>query len=144
MEHSMHTKRWYPIAILFVVLGLGLGGFLSANSLLQAHATKTNPIQHVVVIMLENHTFDNFFGQFPGANGVTLPHEPDPFPSDYGHGSAPVAAAMDGGKMDRFEAHSYFQYTQSDIPIYWSYAQQFGLGDNFFTSYATSPLSIRD
>ncbi len=134
----MHTKRWYQIAILILTLGLGLGGIFSANSLLQAHATRTNPIQHVVVIMLENHTFDNFFGQFPGANGVSLPHEPDPFPSDYGHGSAPAIAAMDGGKMDRFEAHSYFQYTQSDIPIYWSYAQQFGLGDNFFTSYPTS------
>src|SRR5579884_414863 len=109
----MHTKRWYPVMILILVLGLGLWGVTSANSLLQARAssqlsgTGTSKIQHVVIIMLENHTFDNFFGQFPGANGVSLPHEPDPFPSDYGHGSAPAMAAMDGGKMDRFEAHSY-------------------------------------
>src|SRR5262249_25865784 len=44
----------------------------------------------------------------------------------------------DGGKMDGFEPHSYYGYTQSDIPNYWSYAQQFGLGDNFFSSYPTS------
>lgn len=34
-----------------------------------AHRQQT-PIRHVVEIMLENHTFDNLFGHFPGANGV--------------------------------------------------------------------------
>lgn len=28
-------------------------------------------IQHVVVIIKENHSFDNYFGLFPGANGAT-------------------------------------------------------------------------
>ena len=28
------------------------------------------PIDHVVVIYLENHTFDNLYGFFPGANGL--------------------------------------------------------------------------
>src|SRR5208283_4106857 len=28
-------------------------------------------IQHVVVVIKENHSFDNYFGQFPGANGAT-------------------------------------------------------------------------
>ncbi|CAB1128074.1 Phosphoesterase [Candidatus Hydrogenisulfobacillus filiaventi] len=28
------------------------------------------PIRHVIEIMLENHTFDNLFGRFPGADGV--------------------------------------------------------------------------
>src|SRR5713226_7315286 len=118
MEKSMRTRRWYPIVLLILALGIGLWRLASITLLSQAHASgqqnrsTPNPIQHVVIIMLENHTFDNYFGQFPGANGVTLPEQPDPLPSDYGHGSAPAAAAMDGGKMDRFEAHSYFQYTQ--------------------------------
>ena len=29
------------------------------------------PIKHVVVIVKENHTFDNYFGSFPGAEGTT-------------------------------------------------------------------------
>lgn len=37
----------------------------------------TSPIKHVVEIMQENHTFDNLFGKFPGADGIpagiTLP-----------------------------------------------------------------------
>ena len=31
-----------------------------------------NPIEHVVIIVKVNHTFDNYFGTFPGAAGVTL------------------------------------------------------------------------
>src|SRR5215469_3016520 len=35
------------------------------------------PIRHVIEVMLENHTFDNLFGRFPGADGIppgtTLP-----------------------------------------------------------------------
>jgi len=89
--------------------------------------------------MLENHTFDNYFGRFPGANGVSnLARESDPLPSDYNHGSASAVAAIDNGNMDGFESHAFYQYTQADIPTYWSYAQHFGLGDNFFSSFDTS------
>ena len=28
------------------------------------------PIKHVIEVMLENHTFDNLFGNFPGADGI--------------------------------------------------------------------------
>jgi phospholipase C len=28
-----------------------------------------NPIKHAVIIVKENHTLDNYFGTFPGANG---------------------------------------------------------------------------
>ena len=28
------------------------------------------PIDHVFIIFKENHTFDNYFGSYPGANGV--------------------------------------------------------------------------
>src|SRR5487761_1456105 len=29
-----------------------------------------SPIKHVIEIMVENHTFDNLFGSFPGADGI--------------------------------------------------------------------------
>lgn len=31
---------------------------------------QASPIRHVIEIMLENHTFDNLFGDFPGADGI--------------------------------------------------------------------------
>src|SRR5205085_3606354 len=30
------------------------------------------PIKHVVVVVKENHTFDNYFGSFPGADGISM------------------------------------------------------------------------
>jgi len=33
-------------------------------------ATPASPIKHVIEIMIENHTFDNLFGSFPGADGI--------------------------------------------------------------------------
>ena len=32
-----------------------------------------SPIDHIIVIFLENHTFDNLYGKFPGANGLDRP-----------------------------------------------------------------------
>jgi phospholipase C len=75
-------------------------------------------IQHVIVLMMENRSFDEFFGHYPGADG--LPSDvcvPDP---DAGgcvrphvdhhdvNGGGPHAAAnstadIDGGKMDGFQ-----------------------------------------
>jgi phospholipase C len=35
----------------------------------QQAATNT-PIEHLIVVMQQNHTFDNYFGTYPGANGI--------------------------------------------------------------------------
>ena len=46
----------------------------------------TSPIEHVVIIFKENHTFDNYFGTFPGVDGdATLAHAPNPPLSDHDH-----------------------------------------------------------
>lgn len=133
----------YFLLTLLIVLGTTIWYLLPDSSSHPVHAgshrtgTSSSPIQHVVIIMLENHSFDNFFGRFPNANGVTLPRATNPM-SDLNHGAAASLAAIDGGKMDQFEAPGQYQFTQADIPIYWRYAQQFGLGDNFFSSYPTS------
>src|SRR5579884_3924495 len=31
------------------------------------------PLDHIIVLYLENHTFDNLYGLFPGANGLAQP-----------------------------------------------------------------------
>ena len=134
-----HFSQFLVPSVFLLILGVGLWRGTPLLSSHKAHANNTSPIQHVVYIMMENHTFDNFFGQFPGANGdPNLPRETDPLLSDYNHGSSAANSYIDGGKMDGFEPHAMYQYTQADIPNYWSYAQQFGLGDNFFSSYPTS------
>jgi phospholipase C len=90
-----------------------------------------NPIDHVVIIVKENHTFDNYFGTFPGANGAALPHAPDPPPHDPPHDHAAwLRRAQGAGAVRR-------QYIESDIPAYFAYARQFTLCDNYFTEVAS-------
>ena len=42
----------------------------AATRLVAAPAGRGVPIKHVIEIMIENHTFDNLFGKFPGADGI--------------------------------------------------------------------------
>ena len=42
----------------------------TTTSASKATATTATPIKHVIEIMIENHTFDNLFGSFRGADGI--------------------------------------------------------------------------
>ena len=86
------------------------------------------PIKHVVIIVKENHGYDNYFGALPGGNGATMPRSPNPPPKDPDHRHAAWLA------RDAKAPHVQFQ--KSDIPRYWSYASQFTLCDNYFTDVA--------
>ncbi|HET9918660.1 MAG TPA: alkaline phosphatase family protein, partial [Ktedonobacteraceae bacterium] len=139
----MKLRRWSSILLLVVVLGVAtwrmVPGLMPGNASANLHpkGSTSTPIKNVVVIMMENHTFDNFFGTFPNANGdPNLGQATNPLHNDLGHGTAETITAIDGGKMDGFPSRGYIQYTKSDIPNYWFYAQHYGLSDNFFTSMA--------
>jgi phospholipase C len=87
------------------------------------------PIEHVVILFKENHTYDNYFGSFPGGDGdPSLPHAPDPPASDPPHDHQSWLRRATGAV--RLEYHS------PDIPGYWLYAQQFTLCDRYFTDVA--------
>ena len=89
-----------------------------------------NPIEHVVIIVKENHTFDNYFGSFPGVNGAILPPAQDP-PSG---GDPPHDH---GAWLERATQAVKLQYGANDIPAYFSFARQFTLCDNYFTEVAS-------
>jgi phospholipase C len=113
---------------------------------------KLSAIQHTVFVINENHTFDNFFGTFPGADGTTTGQLSigqwiplSPMPDRYQgatlcNGWDCSIAAMDSGKMDKFDVISegawsaYTQLKERDIPNYWAYANRFALADHYFTS----------
>jgi len=86
------------------------------------------PIEHVVIIVKENHGYDNYFGQFPGGNGAALPASPNPPPKDPDHRHAAWLT------RDTTAARVAFQ--EKDIPDYWSYARQYTLCDNYYTDVA--------
>jgi phospholipase C len=83
------------------------------------------PIEHVVIIVKENHCFDNYFGTFPGANGAQLPRSPNPPPHDPNH--------EHGAWLTRKTTAVRAQFVEQDIPAYFAYARQYTLCDNYFT-----------
>jgi len=116
-------------------------------------------IQHFVFIIKENHSFDNYFGQFPGVYGTTegktsdgrtipLGPMPDVVPYDTEHSGIGTLISMDNGNMDGFDISgggnqdgdfmAYRQFGPADIPNYWTYAQNFVLGDQMFSSIHSS------
>ncbi|HMK16392.1 MAG TPA: alkaline phosphatase family protein, partial [Methanomicrobiales archaeon] len=87
-----------------------------------AGADGIHKIHHVIIIMQENRAFDNYFGTYPGADGIPMkdgvpavcipdtegggcvrPYH-DTNDSDYGgpHGEYDSIADIDNGRMDGF------------------------------------------
>jgi phospholipase C len=113
------------------------------------------PIQHVVVIMQENRSFDNMFNGFPGADtvqsgsnkGTTVQLQPVPLEHniDVDHTHPGWWADWDGGLMDGF-AHiapwlkyptpdfAYAYVPQSETVPLWTLASAYTLADRMFQS----------
>jgi phospholipase C len=160
--------RKMPPAVALMALALGitaiaLPGFIYESPAAHADSGLTpalqrmlsTKIQHIVIIDKENHSFDNLFGRFPGADGaatgtlangklVPLGHTPDHLLLDIDHSGVDAESAVDGGRMDGFnklpgaiqdgQDESLSEYQQSDIPGYYAYAHDFTLDDHFFSS----------
>jgi phospholipase C len=110
------------------------------------------PIKRVIYLMLENRSFDNLFGRFPGANGarsgvrwgreVPLVHCPEWLPGDLPHDLSAWNASYDGGLMDGFALgdfgpyYAYSQFDRRDIPNYYGWGEDYVLSDNTFASVA--------
>src|SRR5262249_51581425 len=106
-------------AVTLLAGSLSMGG-PSAN----AAATDIHKIEHVIVIMQENRSFDHYFGTYPGAEGIPMSNGvptvciPDPntggcqrpyvnHADDGGggpHAATHVVQDVDGGAMDGFVA----------------------------------------
>jgi phospholipase C len=125
--------------------------------------TPTTPIRHIVVLMQENHSFDNYFGTYPGAAGpparACLPksfqaalgctrpsHVGGRAVLGLGNDPALFSAQYHGGKMDGFVAayrvgrglgslpNPMGYYDARDLPYAWNLADGYVLFDHFFSS----------
>ncbi len=56
----------------FRALCLATTAFFTATSIAPAFAETTTPIEHVIIIVGENHTFDNLFGTYKPTAGQTI------------------------------------------------------------------------
>ena len=108
------------------------------------------PIQHIVFVIKENRTFDNYFGGFPGADGTTsgitsagqrieLAELDDCDEAALCNGWNCSLQSINNGKMNQFDLptnnlDAYGRMTQADVPNYWAYAGRFALSDRFFSA----------
>ena len=151
------TGAWRPAR--------GRGGLRAPGSLPDPRlpaGTDTMPqIEHIVVLMMENHSYDNRLGMLcrPDANGFRLGRDGLPTATNpYADGDLQHAFRMpttcqnstvtqewgnshiqyDNGRMDGFvitskaEAMGYWQ--EEDQPFYYSLAREFPIGDAYHCS----------
>ncbi len=140
-------------------------------SAFQSGTTPNTPIEHFIVVMQQNHTFDNYFGTYPGANGlpkdVCIPNSlanvkescvapykitNEPI-SDLSHSDVIFGKQFQNGKMNGFVdalnnlnqngALSMGYYNDQDIPFYWNLADEYVLFDNYFSSAHTGSITNR-
>ena len=127
------------------------------------------PILHIVMLIMENHAFDNLFGTYCEQTGPDCPMAANGIPPgmclpknltnssagcvapynfrpsnlstpDMSHIYNATIASIDGGRMDGFypsEASGrepFGHYNGSLVPIAWDLAEEYALGDDFFSS----------
>ncbi|RPJ20562.1 MAG: hypothetical protein EHM33_28200, partial [Chloroflexi bacterium] len=159
-------------ASLFVLLCLVIPVIGVARVSAQSGTEPNTPIEHFIVVMQENHTFDNYFGTYPGANGIpegvclptslekegnascVAPFEITNHPiSDLSHSDPTFAGQYQDGQMNGFVdtlnkinqdgVLSMGYYNDTHIPFYWNLADEYVLFDNYFSSAHTGSITNR-
>src|SRR3954454_2731117 len=125
-----------------------------------ASALRDN-VDHIVVFMQENRSFDHYFGLYPGVDGlpdcVALPdgngsfygpfHESTLCVPDQIHDFASTHVQWNEGAMDGFVRSGGPQtlgyYTGEDIGFHWALASRFTLCDRYFGSFLGGTFANR-
>jgi len=154
--HGLFTRRWEAVVVNEPVLDRRL------PSPTQLAGTDLLPqIEHIVVLMKENHTFDNYFGMLgrgdgftldvhgqpvnsnPDAAGrlVTVHHLTSPWQPWHGldqHWNASHLqwnhGANDGFVRTTNSSLPMGYWTAEDLPFYYGLARTFPIGDRYFAS----------
>lgn len=152
-----------PLVLSLLVAGLLLVGLTGFRAVPQGAAPPrapfarpaiVSPIKHIIVIVKENHSFDNLFGRLPGVDGSTTARigrktikmgaTPDRLKRDINHTGTNSVKAVDHGKMDGFYRQQFAiqggkdvansQYAPTSIPDYYAYASTYAIADRFFST----------
>lgn len=133
------------------------------------HRSSVPDIQHVVIVLQENRSFDDLFATFPGANGATrglmktpsgdvwVPLKKATFDSeDIDHSHFAFEKEYDKGKMDGFNLtkrvlrkgvklpagkYPYRYADPKQIQPYWDIAKNYVLADDMFSTQSSSSFT---
>ncbi|HZT97138.1 MAG TPA: alkaline phosphatase family protein [Chloroflexota bacterium] len=151
---SLPRRAILVMATFLMCLGITAVGAttIAARPIGSSSCSACPQIQHVVIIVKENHSYDNIFGQYTGADGATVAREgaktvpmgaTSDTPYDLTHSAIAARFAIHGGKMNRFwrlnpkgatTDIADSQYQASQEADYYQYASEFTLADRFFST----------
>jgi phospholipase C len=152
-------KKWHLCWCLLLTACASSALPLAKSEAHRIHQLTTSPIQHVVIVIQENRTFDNLFNGYPGANTaqkglrygygwVALQPMPLYSPWDLNHSHDGFIAAYRQGEMSGWSLegndagpnktsdplYPYHYTQQSDVQEYWAIAKQYVVADRMFSS----------
>jgi phospholipase C len=135
------------------------------------HTTGTTPIQHVVVVVQENRTFNNLFATFKGTTGTTtglerigkgknaktvsvnlteaglvskrtLNHMYSGYHTAYRNGNMDAFNLIKFATTGQLEGLKPYVYTNpSDVQPYWTIATQYGIADMMFQTQGSGSFT---
>jgi phospholipase C len=141
------------------------GAAIPPNVVSLSGSGPSNYISHVVIIVQENRSFDDFFATFPGADGATYGMMKTPSgdievplkevglrePCDFDHGYQGFLKDYDGGYMDGFgltgaachgNPTAAYQYVNpAQISPYWTMAADYVLADHMFQTQGSGSFT---
>ena len=166
-------RRWVAFSLLLVCMRAEAldcsrpAGSLPDSSVPAGTANAAVPIEHIVVIMQENRSFDTYFGslnvtgyegQIDGirpnmsnrarrGDNVRVYHAKNLCTPDINHSWNAMHALSNGGRNDQFVINngktSMQYYDKTDLPYYYGLANQFAVADRFFASAMTQTYPNR-
>jgi phospholipase C len=123
MNQSAFRKTGGLLCFCLILWGCGGGSSAPGNSTqpppVQSAQVPRSAIKHLMIVVMQNSSFDHLFGKFPGVNGLdsSLPsyHQKDQAgntispkllsdlsPADLNHTATSYQIAYDSGKMDKY------------------------------------------
>lgn len=159
----MKQLRRFPFVLSVLVITLLFSSTNVQAGTARQDTTPNTPIEHFIVLMQENHTFDNYFGTYPGAEGIPagtcIPVDPfdtsntdcvEPFHigdrpiEDLDHSDSTFNLQYNEGNMNGFVyalnqrnqngSMAMGYYDDRDLPYYWNLVDEYVLFDMFFSS----------
>ncbi len=170
MPHLDRRKRHilYRSAISIAIVLLLFSGGIPIEDISQGQPTTSTPIKHLIILMMENHSFDNLFGvygklsngsmsadvtqpvdltNYPLTENVTAVSEGTFTTSNPYEGFSQYHTDWNQGKMNGFLQGSgpssllYYGVTQAGLE--WYLAKQYSIGDMYFSSTLSMTLPNR-
>ena len=176
-EEALRRRDFLQRAAVTAGLGAGLASVLSPDTILAELSKRTRvnvpsprnlPLDTIVVLMMENRSFDHYLGWLPNADGrqggltyrdaAGNPHDTRRLTPDFqgcahpdpDHSWLGGRQQLDGGRMDGFlrsgenDVFSIGYYAEQDLPFIPAVARAFTTFDRFFCSLLASTYPNRE